>query len=137
LVLVLETRWDSNSVHWSVSFRKWLRSTIGIAAVQTAIEYEYRFTEYEYRFTEYEEIGSEVRCSCYWVEEVLRALREPRRNVPDGARKSRAADSSSAGIHPGGVRIDRIHRWVRPGKANRRLAVFRWNPSVLSFITIW
>ena len=31
-------------------------------------EYEYRFTEYEYRFTEYEEIGSEVRCSCYWVE---------------------------------------------------------------------
>ncbi|MFN5852045.1 MAG: hypothetical protein ACK44Q_09505 [Pirellulaceae bacterium] len=100
-------------------------------------EYEYRFTEYEYRFTEYEEIGSEVRCSCYWVEEVLRALREPRRNVPDGARKSRAADSSSAGIHPGGVRIDRIHRWVRPGKANRRLAVFRWNPSVLSFITIW
>jgi len=59
-VLVLETRWDSNSVHWSVSFRKWLRSTIGIAAVQTAIEYEYRFTEYEYRFTEYEEI----RCGC-------------------------------------------------------------------------
>jgi hypothetical protein len=29
-----------------------LRSTIGIAAVQTAIEYEYRFTEY--RFAEYE-----------------------------------------------------------------------------------
>ena len=109
-------------------------------------EYEYRFTEYEYRFTEYEsrfteyeyeEIGPEVRCSCHWVEEVLRALREPRRNVLDGARKSRAADSCSAGIHPGGDRIDHIHRWVRPGKANRRLAVFRWNPSVLSFITIW
>jgi hypothetical protein len=29
-----------------------LRSTIGIAADQTAIEYEYRFTEY--RFAEYE-----------------------------------------------------------------------------------
>jgi hypothetical protein len=29
-----------------------LRSTIGSAAVQTAIEYEYRFTEY--RFAEYE-----------------------------------------------------------------------------------
>jgi hypothetical protein len=67
LVLVLETRWDSNSVHWSVSFRKWLRSTIGIAAVQTAIEYEYRFTEYEYRFTEYEYRFTEyeeIRCGC-------------------------------------------------------------------------
>jgi hypothetical protein len=33
------------------------QSTIGIAAVHTAIEYEYRFTEYrftEYRFAEYE-----------------------------------------------------------------------------------
>jgi len=41
---------------------------IGIDAVQTAIEYEYRFTEYrftEYRFTEYEyeEIQSEARSS--------------------------------------------------------------------------
>jgi hypothetical protein len=34
------------------------QSTIGIAAVQTAIEYEYRFTEY--RFTEYE--YDEIRC---------------------------------------------------------------------------
>ncbi|MCE2753920.1 MAG: hypothetical protein LW720_18825 [Pirellula sp.] len=35
-----------------------LRLTIGNVAVQTAIEYEYRFTEY--RFTEYE--YDEIRC---------------------------------------------------------------------------
>jgi hypothetical protein len=34
------------------------RSTIGVAAFQTAIEYEYRFTEY--RFAEYEH--DEIRC---------------------------------------------------------------------------
>jgi hypothetical protein len=33
-----------------------LRSTIGIAAVQTAIEYEYRFTEYRFAEYEYDEI---------------------------------------------------------------------------------
>ena len=53
--------------YWSASSREPLRSTIGIAAVQTAIEYEYRFTEYrpprrtEYRFAEYDEIRCEAR----------------------------------------------------------------------------
>jgi hypothetical protein len=58
LVLVLEAIWYSNPAHWSASSREPPRSTIGIAAVQTAIEYEYRFTEY--RFTEYENV--EIRC---------------------------------------------------------------------------
>ena len=59
-VLVLEAIQFSNPAHWSASSREPPRSTIGIAAVQTAIEYEYRFTEYrpprrtEYRFAEYE-----------------------------------------------------------------------------------
>ncbi|MCY2999454.1 MAG: hypothetical protein NT168_15240 [Planctomycetota bacterium] len=57
LVLVLESIQHSNPTYWSASSREPPRSTIGIAAVWTAIEYEYRFTEYrftEYRFTEYE-----------------------------------------------------------------------------------
>jgi hypothetical protein len=58
LVLVLEAIWYSNPAHWSASSREPPRSTIGIAAVQTAIEYEYRFTEY--RFAEYENV--EIRC---------------------------------------------------------------------------
>jgi hypothetical protein len=48
---------------WSANNCEPPRSTIGNAAVQTAIEYEYRFTEYrftEYRFTEYEQ--DEIRC---------------------------------------------------------------------------
>jgi hypothetical protein len=57
-VLVLEAIWYSNPAHWSASSREPPRSTIGIAAVQAAIEYEYRFTEY--RFTEYENV--EIRC---------------------------------------------------------------------------
>jgi hypothetical protein len=57
-VLVLEAIWYSNPAHWFASSREPPRSTIGIAAVQTAIEYEYRFTEY--RFTEYENV--EIRC---------------------------------------------------------------------------
>ena len=63
LVLVLEAIWYSNPAHWSASSREPPRSTIGIAAVQTAIEYEYGFTEYrftEYRFAEYENV--EIRC---------------------------------------------------------------------------
>ena len=47
----------SNSAHWSASYREPPGSTIGIAEVRTAIEYEYRFAEYrfaEYRFAEYE-----------------------------------------------------------------------------------
>jgi hypothetical protein len=56
LVLVLEAISYGNSTGWSASSREPPRSTIGIAAVRTAIEYEYRFTEYrftEYCFTEY------------------------------------------------------------------------------------
>ncbi|MCE2752148.1 MAG: hypothetical protein LW720_09690 [Pirellula sp.] len=41
LVLVLESNQYSNPVHWSASYREPPRSTTGIAAVQTAIEYEY------------------------------------------------------------------------------------------------
>jgi hypothetical protein len=46
----------SNLAQWYASYREPPRSTIVIASIQTAIEYEYRFTEYrftEYRFTEY------------------------------------------------------------------------------------
>jgi len=57
-VLVLEAIWYSNPAHWSASSREPPRSTIGIAAVQAAIEYEYRFTEY--RFAENENV--EIRC---------------------------------------------------------------------------
>ena len=61
LVLVLEGAKYSDPAHWSASSREPLRSTIGIAAVQTAIEYEYRFTEYRPpRRTEYE--YDEIRC---------------------------------------------------------------------------
>jgi hypothetical protein len=41
LVLVIEAIRYSNLAHWSASYRKPPRSTVGIAAVQTAIEYEY------------------------------------------------------------------------------------------------
>jgi hypothetical protein len=58
LVLVLEAIQYSNPACWSASYRKPPRSTIGNAAVPTAIEYEYRFTEYEY---EYDEIRCDVR----------------------------------------------------------------------------
>ena len=57
-VLVLEAIQCSNPAHWPASSRELPRSTIGIAEVQTAIEYEYRFTEY--RFAEYE--YDEIRC---------------------------------------------------------------------------
>jgi len=61
LVLVIESIRYRNSDHWSASYRKPPRSTVGIAAVQTAIEYEYRFTEYRPpRRTEYE--YDEIRC---------------------------------------------------------------------------
>jgi hypothetical protein len=49
---------SGNPPHWSVSYIESLRSAIGIAAVPTAIEYEYRFTEY--RFTEHEH--DEIQC---------------------------------------------------------------------------
>jgi hypothetical protein len=51
-VLVLKAIKYSNPTHWSASSRESPRSTIGSAAIPTAIEYEYRFTEY--RFAEYE-----------------------------------------------------------------------------------
>jgi hypothetical protein len=41
LVLVLEAIEYTHQVHWSASYPEPPRSTIGIAAVQTAIEYEY------------------------------------------------------------------------------------------------
>ena len=59
LVLVLEAIQYSNPAYWSASSREPLRSTIGSAVVQTAIEYEYRFAEYEY-----DEIRCEARTSC-------------------------------------------------------------------------
>ena len=60
-VLVLESIQHSNPTYWSASYREPPRSTIGIAAVRTAIEYEYRCTEYRPpRRTEYE--YDEIRC---------------------------------------------------------------------------
>ena len=55
IVLVLDSIQYSNPTYWFASYREPPRSTIGIAAVRTAIEYrctEYRFAEY--RFAEYE-----------------------------------------------------------------------------------
>ena len=60
-VLVLDAFHDSNPIHWSASSPEPLRTTIGIAAVQTAIEYEYRFTEYRFAEYEYDEIRGEAR----------------------------------------------------------------------------
>ena len=61
LVLVLESIQYSNPAYWSASYREPPRSTIGIAAVRTAIEYEYRCTEYRPpRRTEYE--YDEIQC---------------------------------------------------------------------------
>ena len=54
-LLVLEAIWYSNPAHWSARSREPPRSTIDIAAVQTAIEYEY---EYEH---EHDEIRCEAR----------------------------------------------------------------------------
>ena len=51
-MLVLLTVQYSNLAQWYASYREPPRSKIDIASIQTAIEYEYRFTEY--RFTEYE-----------------------------------------------------------------------------------
>ncbi len=68
LVLVLESIQYSNPVHWSATSRVPPRSTIGIAAFQTAIEYEYRFTEYRFAEYEYDEIRYEpehIVCGIY------------------------------------------------------------------------
>jgi hypothetical protein len=61
LVLVLDSIQYSNPTYWSASSSEPPRSTIGIAAVQTAIEYEYRFTEYRFAEYEYDEIRCEAR----------------------------------------------------------------------------
>ena len=61
LVLVLEAIEYTPQAHWSASYPEPPRSTIGIAAVQTAIEYEYRFTEYRFAEYEYDEIRKEAR----------------------------------------------------------------------------
>ncbi|MEI6525558.1 MAG: hypothetical protein WCP62_05975, partial [Planctomycetota bacterium] len=60
-VLVLDSIQYSYPAHWSASSRERLRSTVGIAAVQTAIEYEYRFTGYRFAEYEYDEIRCEGR----------------------------------------------------------------------------
>ena len=73
-VLVLEAIQYSYPAYWSASSREPPRSTIGIAAVQTAIEYEYRpprRTEYEY---------DEIRCEA-------RTKRSPRPPVGSSDRK--------------------------------------------------
>ena len=77
----------SYPTHWSASSRERLRSTVGIAAVKTAIEYEYRFTEYrftEYRFAayEYDEIRCEARTTMLTEPPPTRL---PFRNGPTGA----------------------------------------------------
>jgi hypothetical protein len=59
--LVLEEIQYSKPTQWSASYRESPRSTIGIAAVHTAIEYEYRFTEYRFAEYEYDEIRREAR----------------------------------------------------------------------------
>jgi hypothetical protein len=61
LVLVLESIQYSNPTYWSSSSIEPPRSTIGIAAVRTAIEYECRFTEYRFAENEYDEIRCEAR----------------------------------------------------------------------------
>ncbi|RLS67812.1 MAG: hypothetical protein DWH99_16285 [Planctomycetota bacterium] len=63
LVLVLGSIQHSNPAYWSANSREPLRSTIGIAAVRTAIEYEYRFTEYRFAEYEYDEIRCEARAN--------------------------------------------------------------------------
>ena len=60
LVLVLGAIQYSNPAHWSASYRKPPRSTIGIAAIPIANEYEYRFTEYRFAENEYDEIRCEA-----------------------------------------------------------------------------
>jgi hypothetical protein len=61
LVLVLEVTEYSYRAYWSTSSRESPRSTISIAEVLTAIEYEYRFTEYRFAEYEYDEIRCEAR----------------------------------------------------------------------------
>jgi len=74
LVLVLEAIQYSNPTYWFASSREPPRSTNGIAAVRTAIEYEYRFTEYRPpRRTEYE--YDEIRCEARSLDLELPGIR--------------------------------------------------------------
>ena len=64
LVLVLEAIEYTHQAHGFASYPEPPRSTIGIAAVQTAIEYEYRpprRTEYRFAEYEYDEIRKEAQ----------------------------------------------------------------------------
>ena len=61
LVIVIEMGPISDQSHGSASYREPPRSALGIAAVQTAIEYEYRFTEYRFAEYEYDEIRCDAR----------------------------------------------------------------------------
>ena len=63
LVLVLEAIEYTHQAHWSASYPEPPRSTIGIAAVLIAIEYEYRpprRTEYRFAEDEYEKIRGDA-----------------------------------------------------------------------------
>ena len=60
LLVVLEETKYSDPAHRSASSRESLRSTIGIAVVPTALEYEYRFTEYRFAEYEYDEIDARM-----------------------------------------------------------------------------
>ena len=60
-VLVLGEVKYSDQSHGSASYPEPSRSALGIAAVQTAIEYEYRFTEYRFAEYEYDEIRCDAR----------------------------------------------------------------------------
>jgi hypothetical protein len=89
LVLVLEAIQYSNPAYWSASSREPLRSTSGIAAVQTAIEYEYRFTEYRPpRRTEYEydEIQCEGTNACFVAASYASAGTSPTVGLPSAHR---------------------------------------------------
>ena len=55
-LLVLDEVQYSNRAHRAANYLEPLRSTINVAAVRTAIEYEYRCTEYRFAEYEYDEI---------------------------------------------------------------------------------
>ena len=65
-VLVLDSIQYSYPAYWSATYCKPLRSTVDIAAVQTATEYEYPFTEYRFAEYEYDEIRCEARAYSMW-----------------------------------------------------------------------
>ena len=90
LLLVLEGTKYSDSGHWSASSREPLRSTIGISAVPTAIEYEYRFTEYRFAEYEYDEIRYEIAQKDKPLAQGLQ--------IPGGSRRDRRERESLRGV---------------------------------------